>query len=196
MAQILYVIAMEKEATDIAKKMNMKLENNIYTNGKQDLIISGIGKQRTAIALTKYLLTHEKPQKIINIGYAGSTDLKIGSWATIEKSYNYEWYIPGEEQYSMSDYGNQKLLTIPNVTKVNCYSAESFATTTNLKGHIAFDMELHSIALICDKENIPLISLKKISDNLSLEKYYETTNTNLMELVSGLELLKNIENEE
>lgn len=196
MKQKLYVLAMEKEAKDLAEKLNMKQEGMIYTNGKEDLLIAGIGKQRTAISLTKYLMQQGKPEKIINIGYAGSTDLRIGTWVCIKRSYNYEWDIPGEEKYAMLDYGNQNLGLIPNIPQVDCYSAESFVTKTNLEGHIAFDMELHSIAIICDREKIPLISLKKISDNLSLEKYYESTKKPIMELVSALELLENIENGE
>ncbi len=191
MKQKLYVLAMEKEATDLAKQLNMKQQGNLYTNGKEDLLITGIGKQRTAISLTKYIMQQGKPEKIINIGYAGSTDINIGTWVCIKKSYNYEWNIPGEEKYAMLDYGNQNLGLIPNIPQVDCYSAESFVTKTNLEGHIAFDMELHSIAIICDRENIPLISLKKISDNLSLEKYYESTKEPIMELVSGLKLLEN-----
>lgn len=191
MKQKLYVLAMEKEAADLAKQLNMKQQGNLYTNGKEDLFITGIGKQRTAISLTKYIMQQGKPEKIINIGYAGSTDINIGTWVCIKRSYNYEWNIPGEEKYAMLDYGNQNLGLIPNIPQVDCYSAESFVTKTNLEGHIAFDMELHSIAIICDRENIPLISLKKISDNLSLEKYYESTKEPIMELVSGLKLLEN-----
>ena len=191
MKQKLYVLAMEKEATDLAKQLNMKQQGNLYTNGKEDLLITGIGKQRTAISLTKYIMQQGKPKKIINIGYAGSTDINIGTWVCIKKSYNYEWNIPGEEKYAMLDYGNQNLECMPGILQVDCYSAESFVTQTNLQGHIAFDMELHSIAIICDRENIPLISLKKISDNLSLEKYYESTKEPIMELVSGLKLLEN-----
>ena len=191
MKQKLYVLAMEKEATDLAKQLNMKQQGNLYTNGKEDLLITGIGKQRTAISLTKYIMQQGKPEKIINIGYAGSTDINIGTWVCIKRSYNYEWNIPGEEKYTMLDYGNQNLECIPGILQVDCYSAECFVTQTNLQGHIAFDMELHSIAIICDRENIPLISLKKISDNLSLEKYYESTKEPIMELVSGLKLLEN-----
>ena len=33
------------------------------------------------------------------MGYAGSTNSKIGEWVNVSKSYNYEWNIPGEQQY-------------------------------------------------------------------------------------------------
>jgi len=104
MKKILYICAMEKEAVKISEKLKMeKVEKNIYKNEKETMLITGIGKQRTAINLTKYLCENEKPDIIINIGYAGSTDIQIGKWVNITKSYNYEWNIPGEEKYSMLD---------------------------------------------------------------------------------------------
>ncbi len=197
MREILIVCAMKKESNSIAQKLNLKqIAENIWKKNNISLLISGIGKQRTAISLTKYLCKNSKPDLIINIGYAGSTDIKIGSWVNITKSYNYEWEIPGEEKYSFLDYGNKKLNLINNdsIEKVECYSSESFVTKTYLKGHIAFDMELHSISVICDMNNIKLISLKKISDNLSLDDYYHNTENNeyVFELDSCIDFIKDI----
>ncbi len=194
MKEILIVCAMKKESNLIAQKLNLRqISENIWRKNNISLLIVGIGKQRTAINLTKYLCENSKPDLIINIGYAGSTDIKIGSWVNITKSYNYEWEIPGEEKYSFLDYGNKKLNLIDNdnVEKVECYSSESFVTKTELKGHIAFDMELHSIVIICDMFNIPVMSLKKISDNLSIDDYYDNTNNNenVFELDSCLNYL-------
>ena len=194
MKNILIICAMPKEAKTIAEKLNLnKIEENLYRKNNISLLISGIGKQRTAISLTKYICENDKPDMVINVGYAGSTDIQIGKWVNITKSYNYEWEIPGEEKFSFLDYGNKELALIKNkdIQKVECYSAESFVTKTDLKGHLAFDMELHSIVVICDMYNIPVMSLKKISDNLSLDDYYDNTenNENVFELDSCLELL-------
>lgn len=192
MKKILYVCAMKKEAIDITNKLGLEqMDQNTYRKDNVTMLITGIGKQRTAISIMEYLGKNEKPDLIINVGYAGSTDLKIGEWANITKVYNYEWDIPGEEKYSMVDVGNQPLEIVEgDIEKVECYSSESFVTSTTLEGHIAFDMELHSIALICDMYKIKLLSLKKISDNLSLEKYYETTSDKeIMELSSCLDYI-------
>lgn len=195
MKNILIICAMTKEAKTIAEKLSLsKIEENLYRKDNISLLISGIGKQRTAISLTKYLCENNKPDMVINIGYAGSTDIQIGKWVNITKSYNYEWEIPGEEKFSFLDYGNKELELIENedIQKVECYSSESFVTKTNLKGHIAFDMELHSVVVICDMYDISVMSLKKISDNLSLDDYYDNTenNENVFELDSCLEFLK------
>ena len=115
MKEILIVCAMEKEAVKIAEEIKLnKINKYIYRKENTTLLITGIGKQKTAISLTEYLCENIKPDLIINIGYAGSTDIKIGEWVNIKKSYNYEWYIPGEEKFSMLDFGNQTLIQLDN----------------------------------------------------------------------------------
>ena len=205
MKNILIHCAMKKEGEQIARLLNLvekkKKEdefNNIITTfeGKQNetkiiLLITGIGKQKTAIGLTKYLCENDKPDLIINIGYAGSTSAKIGSWVSINKSYNLEWDITGEQKYSMDDLGGQDLVIIEELEKLPCYSAECFVNNTDIKENVIFDMELHSVSLLADLYNIPLISLKKVSDNLSMDDYYKTVEDNkLMELESSVKYIE------
>ncbi len=176
MKNILLHCAMEKEAKQIAEKLNLKqVDSKFYSSEDMSLIVTGIGKQRTAIEMIKYLEKNEKPDLIINIGYAGSNNGEIGSWVSINKSYNYEWEIPGEEKYSM-DIGNQDLVTSNSIKNLPCYSAECFVTKTDIKEDAIFDMELHSLAIICDMYDIKLASLKKITDNLNIKDYYENIN--------------------
>lgn len=208
MKQILFVIAMEKEAINITKKLGLeKIKDGIYRKENISLLITGIGKQQTAIRLTQYLeRAKNKPDIIINMGYAGSTNSKIGEWVNVSKSYNYEWNIPGEQQYVIEGFeknmikllsqldssirGETKILHKDNIKELPCYSAESFVTSTNIKDDVLFDMELHSIYLICCIYGIELVALKKVSDNLNLEDYYKNTDMkNVMELTSGINLL-------
>lgn len=198
MKKILFVIAMQKEATKIAEELKLnKITENQYSRDNITLIITGVGKQQTAISLVKYLENNKenKPDIIINIGYAGSTNSKIGQWVNVNKSYNYEWNIPGEERYTIIGYDREKISTLDNanIKILPCYSAECFVTSTDIKEDVVFDMELHSIYMICCKYDIELISLKKVSDNLSLENYYENIKMEeVMELTSGLSYLKEI----
>ena len=183
---LISMLKLEKTKENIFKSENSQ-EKNIT------LLITGIGKQLTAINLTKYLCENEKPDMVINIGYAGSTDIQVGKWVNISRVYNYEWEIPGEEKYVMLAGGSQKLELLDNseIEKVECYSSESFVTETDIEEHVAFDMELHSISLLCEMYEIPLISLKKISDNLSLDKYYENLEEKeIFELESCLNYFK------
>lgn len=198
MKKILFVIAMQKEATKIAKELTLKqITENQYSKENITLIITGVGKQQTAISLVKYLENNKenKPDIIINIGYAGSTNSKIGQWVNVNKSYNYEWNIPGEERYTIQGYEKELIKTLnnENIKQLPCYSAESFVTSTDIKEDVVFDMELHSIYLVCCKYDFDLISLKKVSDNLNLENYYENIEMeDVMELTSGLNYLKEI----
>ena len=208
MKQILFVIAMEKEASNITKKLGLeKIKDGIYRKENISLLITGIGKQQTAIRLTQYLeRAKNKPDIIINMGYAGSTNSKIGEWVNVSKSYNYEWNIPGEQQYVIEGFeknmikllsqldssirGETKILHKDNIKELPCYSAESFVTSTNIKDDVLFDMELHSIYLICCIYGIELVALKKVSDNLNLEDYYKNIDMkNVMELTSGLDFI-------
>lgn len=198
MKKILFVIAMQKEATKIAKELTLKqITENQYSRDNITLIITGVGKQQTAIGLVSYLENNKenKPDIIINMGYVGSTNSKIGQWVNVNKSYNYEWNIPGEEKYTIIGYDREKISTLDNanIKVLPCYSAECFVTSTDIKEDVVFDMELHSIYMICCKYDIELISLKKVSDNLSLENYYENIKMEeVMELTSGLSYLKEI----
>lgn len=198
MKKILFVIAMQKEATKIAEELKLnKITENQYSRDNITLIITGVGKQQTAIGLVSYLENNKenKPDIIINMGYVGSTNSKIGQWVNVNKSYNYEWNIPGEEKYTIIGYDREKISTLDNanIKILPCYSAECFVTSTDIKEDVVFDMELHSIYMICCKYDIELISLKKVSDNLSLENYYENIKMeDVMELTSGLSYLKEI----
>ena len=208
MKKVLFVIAMEKEAKDVARKLelneikndkNNNYKSKIFRKENISLLITGIGKQQTAINLTQYLENNKEniPDTIINIGYVGSTNTKIGAWVSVDKIYNYEWNIPGEQRYSIDGFKDKngiiKVIKNKQVKVLPCYSAESFVTSTDIKDDVIFDMELHSIYLVCQMYNIKeLISLKKVSDNLSLEDYYNNIDMKkVMELESCLELLDN-----
>lgn len=197
MKQILFVIAMEKEAIEITKKLELeKVRDNVYRRDNITLLITGIGKQQTAINLTQYLENcEEKPDTIINIGYAGSTSSKIGEWVNVSKSYNYEWNIPGEQKHTVDGFDADVIKIIDNdeIKKAPCYSAECFVTSTDIKEDVIFDMELNSIYLICCMYGIDLIALKKVSDNLNLVDYYKNIDMKeVMELTSGLEFIASV----
>ena len=73
MKRILFVIAMEKEAKDIAKELGLvekkSKDGKVFEKDNISLLISGIGKQQTAINLTKYLENNKEnlPDIIISV---------------------------------------------------------------------------------------------------------------------------------
>lgn len=199
MRNILIHCAMEKEGKQIAEKLGLReAEANVYRRDNISLIISGMGKELTMMAVSKYLVYADeksydavaRPDLIINIGYAGSTDLDIGTWVCISKAYNYEWNIPGEERYSMK-VGDQELQLVNDMMAYPCYTSESFVESTDITDDVVFDMELHALAVLADTYKIPLVSLKKISDNLSLDEYYKSLDKDeIFELISSIEILE------
>ena len=199
MRNILIHCAMEKEGKQIAEKLELReAEANVYRRDNISLIISGMGKELTMMAVSKYLVYADeksydavaRPDLIINIGYAGSTDLDIGTWVCISKAYNYEWNIPGEERYSMK-VGDQELQLVNDMMAYPCYTSESFVESTDITDDVVFDMELHALAVLADTYKIPLVSLKKISDNLSLDEYYKSLDKDeIFELISSIEILE------
>ena len=64
MKKILFITAMEKEGKQIAGTLKMKeIEENLFENSEKGLrlLITGVGKQLTAINLTQYLGKNGKP---------------------------------------------------------------------------------------------------------------------------------------
>ena len=77
MKNILFVIAMKKEAKELAEKLELKKVDEeynkleVYRDKNITLLISGIGKQLTLINLTRYLANctkEEKPDLVIGTG--------------------------------------------------------------------------------------------------------------------------------
>ena len=137
MKNILYVIAMEKEAKGIVKKLELeKVEGaklKIYEKGSTRLLITGIGKQRVAMNLAIYMENYEKPDIIINLGYAGSTNSEIGTWVNVSEIYNYEWEIPGEEKYTMDGIDNKELMKEWNQEKNILYNPADLTSGSSKK---------------------------------------------------------------
>lgn len=84
---IYIVCALYIEAKPLIEKYNLKKDNSytkfqIFSNDSIKVVLSGVGKIKSAIALT-YLMSNEKNDKnsyIINIGYVGTTldNVKLG----------------------------------------------------------------------------------------------------------------------
>ena len=75
---------MEKEAADIAKKLNLNKSENyknmldrVYRKDEISLLITGIGKQQTAISLIQYLENNEKPETFIKLITDNCKKLKL-----------------------------------------------------------------------------------------------------------------------
>ena len=120
------------------------------------IVYMGIG----ASNVIRTLCELPKDTPVVNIGFAGSSDLPIGSvnivsttWRLKDESFVFDDYHHG---YELSPFG------------IPCYTSNSFVTSTNLSGGVLFDMELNYIAAFPVRL---LGAIKIVSDNLCLETY-------------------------
>lgn len=124
---------------------------------RTDVFITGVG----ALNIFNSLKDVPRHTPIINLGYAGSRDIPIGTIVSIGEC---ELYHPNvsysEAKYKLSG-------------KYKCFTACDFVTQSQ-ECNCVFDMEL---AFIMAMGFNRIRSYKIISDNLSVEQYGKTTNT-------------------
>lgn len=176
------IVAMEVEAKELIEKLDLKQiddKNNIYfkelNNKKYSvvyLIISGIGVENSAIA-TQILLSDYSVNKVLNFGYVGSNKLKIGKVVCVSEVYNKDFDLTcmGYKRYEIPGVKDLNLELINGYESCVCYSSNSFVTKSEENDSVVYDMELHGIAICCQKNNIPLYSLKIVTDSLDVYKY-------------------------
>ena len=167
---ILFVIAMQKEANKIIEHYNLKKENNIYKNKNISLIITDVGRNNVVTSLIN-IIPILKNTTIINIGFVGSNNLDIGEIIQIDKNYGYHFDLTpfGDKLYHTKNSPYQ-LNTIENLKKTDCYTSDGFVQQTNIKETCAFDMELNAIVQFPHKD---IYSIKIVSDTLNAKKYSE-----------------------
>ncbi|MBQ3048223.1 MAG: hypothetical protein IJD48_04345 [Clostridia bacterium] len=97
----------------------------------------------------------DRATKLINIGFAGSNNLPVGSVVKIKNSYLYHPNVTFKEKvYNLG--GN-----------TDCYTSNDFVLQTKIKESVVFDMELNAICAL----GFEVESYKIVSDNLSLTDY-------------------------
>lgn len=139
------VVATDKEY-EIALK---RFEDNM-------IIKTGVG----AINVIRKLKDIPKNIPIINFGYVGSNIIPIGTEVKVGTSKLYHPNVKYEET-------SFKLCEDESII---CYTSNDFVLKTNIKKPVVFDMELAYI-LALGFTNV--ISIKIVSDNLSLKEYEE-----------------------
>ena len=142
----------------IAEKEELKLVEKLGYNDIP-VIITGVGGLNAINAL-KHV---SKETGIINIGYAGSNKLKVGTVVGISKS------ATNHEKANFKE--AERYLPISTCDKLNevapCYTSTDFVEKTNKEKACVFDMELAFICAMFDNVR----SIKVVSDTLSFEEY-------------------------
>jgi len=127
------------------------------------IIITGVGGANVCEHLRHVPLD----TKIINIGYAGSSNTEIGTVVNVTSCKIYHPNVTYKEP-------TYTLAFSPIHPNMVCYTSNDFVLESKEKNCV-FDMELAHICAMGFKD---IQSFKVVSDNLSLHQYDKTTGDN------------------
>lgn len=121
-----------------------------------DVVNIGVG----AGNVIRHCSLFKRGERCINVGYAGSNILPVGTVAKVSKTFRLS-----EGNAEFADFRNGYELSKDGYP---CYTANDFVTYTEEETPVLFDMELNYIAAF----DLDLIgSVKIVSDNLQIEEY-------------------------
>ena len=103
-----------------------------------------------------------KGTRIINIGYAGSNNVEIGTVSPVSDTFRYT-----DGNYKFDDHANPLHLSDEGLP---CYTGNSFFTESDKTEPTLYDMELNYIASFSPHLEL-VAAVKIVSDNLSVDDY-------------------------
>lgn len=134
-----------------------------------NVLYTGVGKVNAAYALTRHLLSND-PKIVVNLGTAGSrkhaggTIVNATSFVQRDMDVTPLGFAPYQTPFSddpaVIEYG----MKIDGLPQGRCGTGDNFDITDRALEFDVVDMEAYALALICQRENIPFLSLKYVSD--------------------------------
>ncbi len=171
---VLCVIAMTSEALLIEKKPPV-----------ERVLLTGVGKVNAAFKLSEYLAKHSVDW-ILNLGFAGATPgYQIGDLVLITESSYHDFdlsafgyakgQVPGYPEVFLSDYQHVKRLqeAFPTLKQGRLLTGDYFMTDQR-KGEFVVDMEGAALYQVAYHYQIPILSIKVISDILGMDHHLES----------------------
>lgn len=155
MTKPLLVFAMKEESQDVFSSY--------------DVLHSGIGKVNATYALTSRLLK-QKPSMVINMGTAGSRKHPGGAIVSCTS------FVQRDMDVTALGFGKWKTPFSNDPVVINhgvhakdfpeglCGSGDNFDASAGAGDFDVVDMEAYALALICQREKIPFMCLKYVSD--------------------------------
>lgn len=125
------------------------------------VIVTGTGAMNVIQALRDI----PRDSAIVNIGYAGSVDIPVGSVVKVGVVTTYHPIAPVFETSLALDFGSGN---------IHCYTSTDFVTQAKEKGCV-YDMELAFIASLGFRS---LKAIKVVSDHCDMTEYVETIRKN------------------
>ncbi len=155
MNNFLLVFAMEQESQDVFAGYNV--------------LHTGIGKVNAAYGLTR-ALQENRPQLVVNMGTAGSrkhghgTVINCTSFIQRDMDVTVLGFKKFQTPFSDTPITIQYGQRINDLPEGVCGSGDNFDASDEAAAFDVVDMEGYALAYICQKENIPFLCLKYISD--------------------------------
>ncbi|RYY52386.1 MAG: nucleosidase [Chitinophagaceae bacterium] len=152
---ILFCFALPSEAADVFEGYNR--------------IFTGIGKVAAAYELTKALQAY-RPALVINLGSAGSNFFRQGDIVCCTGFIQRDMDVRGLgfELYETPFSGIPTVLryghSMDGLPDAICGTGDSFEMAHATTLYNVVDMEAYALALVAQKENVPFLCLKYISD--------------------------------
>lgn len=160
----LLVFAMKEESQDV------------FTD--YDVLHTGIGKVNASYALTTRIAL-QKPSVIVNLGTAGSRKHTGGSIINptrfVQRDMNVTalgfapYQTPFSEDPITLEYGR----ALEGYAGGICGTGDNFASCEAAEAFDVVDMEAYALALICQREQIPFLCLKYVSDGADGEAHQD-----------------------
>lgn len=188
---ILVIAAMQDEIKEIAKSLKPQTH----------VVVTGVGKVNAAMKLTE-IIHQERLEAIINVGFAGASgNFQVGDLVLVNKTryhdfdlsmFGYEiGQVPGNPTYFKSSDQWVQIVKdkIPNLKTAELLTGDYFMSK-KIDGDHLFDMEGASLYQVAHHYHIPILSVKVISDVVSMEKHIE--NYREFEAEKGANILKEV----
>lgn len=146
----------------------MKAEAGSDFNDVQ-CVFTGIGKINAAYHLMKGIVLY-KPDIVINLGTAGSSVFNKGEVVSCNQFIQRDMLVealgfekfetPFSNEAPLLEYGIQ----LENYPTGICGSGDSFEMEHKNPEYNVIDMEAYALAKVCEREKLPFLCLKYISD--------------------------------
>lgn len=137
--------------------------------GDYSVLHTGIGKVNASYALSKAIQIR-RPSLVINMGTAGSRKHLSGSVINCTRFIQRDmdvsvlgfekWQTPFSDDPVVIEYGQ----AVNDLPQGVCGTGDSFDASEMADRFDVVDMEAYALALICQREDIPFLCLKYISD--------------------------------
>lgn len=150
------IAALPQEVVDLAKRHKVH--------------ISGVGKVNAALTVSNIVQKHPEIELIINLGTVGSVQHPVGSIHQVGHFQDRDYKDPGlglNHFFDAIDFTDQlNKLNISVNQDVICATGDTFVDSLNQ--YQLVDMEAYGIAQACKHYELPLLSLKYVTDGCDL----------------------------